>query len=87
MPQDLAVPIAYPDFKARSDEIQSDVPSGHAGILFASGGTGTTLYFEYGRYDPPQNLGLVRRVPIPNVAPGRLTVASLKPAFRRLSQA
>jgi len=87
MANDLAIPIAFPDFMARSDEIQQDVPSGHAGILFASGATGTTMYFEYGRYDPPGNIGLVRRQTIPNSAARGLSVRALKPALRRLSQA
>ena len=30
MPKDLAIPMAFPDCRARSDEINSDVPSGHA---------------------------------------------------------
>jgi hypothetical protein len=32
---------------------------GHAGVLFVHGNTGTAKYYEYGRYDSPQNLGLV----------------------------
>jgi hypothetical protein len=85
---DLAIPIAYPDFKAHSDEINRDVPSGHAGILFVDGQHRTTNYYEYGRYDPPRNQGLVRKQVIPDAAPagGRITVRSLKPAFKRLSQ-
>lgn len=86
MPKDLAIPMAFPDYKARSDEINSDVPSGHAGILFADGATGMTLYYEYGRYDPPANKGLVRNQTIANAGKGGLSVAALKPAFRRLSQ-
>jgi hypothetical protein len=31
----------------------------HAGILFINGKNGTTKYYQYGRYDPPKNLGLV----------------------------
>src|SRR5262245_30530932 len=87
MPDDLVVSIAFPDFMARSDEIQQNVPSGHAGVFFASAATGMTLYFEYGRYDPPANIGLVRKQPIPNIRAGGFSVPVLKPIFRRLSQA
>ena len=86
MPNDVVTPIAFPDYKAHSDEIGSDVPSGHAGVMFASAATGMTLYYEYGRYDPPANIGLVEKRTIPNVAAGTLTVGKLKPVFRKLSQ-
>ena len=86
MPSDLAIPVVFPDFKAHSDEINSDVPSGHAGMLIVNGANGVTAYYEYGRYDPPANFGLVRLQPVPNAASGAgLTVRALKPVFRRLS--
>lgn len=86
MPSDIAIPIAYPDYQARSDEIDRDVPSGHAGILIVDGNTGVTAYYEYGRYDPPANRGLVRKVTVPNAENKSITVKGLKPAFRKLSQ-
>jgi hypothetical protein len=86
MPTDLAVPMAFPDFKAHSDELDANIPSGHAGIMIVNS-TGTTAYFEYGRYDPPVNRGLVRKQTVPNATKGAgITVKALKPAFRHLSQ-
>jgi hypothetical protein len=51
---------------------------GHAGVLFFDA-NGLTKYYEYGRYDPPKNLGLVRRLPIPDLTlvNGRPTDQSL----------
>ena len=60
---------------------------GHAGVLFIEGRTGTTKYYEYGRYKT--TLGWVMRRPIPDVeiASGGLpTVASLKAALHSISQ-
>ena len=85
MPTDLAIPIAFPDFMAQSDEINRKVPSGHAGIMIVNS-SGTTAYYEYGRYDPPKNHGLVRKQTVPNATAGAgLTVKALKPAFAHLS--
>ncbi len=39
---------------------------GHAGALFFEGVSGTTKYYEYGRYDTAA-LGIVRKVTVPNV--------------------
>lgn len=53
---------------------------GHAGILFINGRTGTTKYFEYGRYDPPKNLGIVVKaanLPDAKVINGNLDINSL----------
>ncbi len=42
-------------------ETKNKVPDlGHAGILFINGKTGTTKYYEYGRYSPN---GSVRKIP------------------------
>ena len=38
---------------------------GHAGVLFINGTSGKTKYYEYGRYDKA-NLGIVRKIPVPN---------------------
>lgn len=54
---------------------------GHAGVLFINGSTGTTKYFEYGRYDPPKNIGIVvkaRNLPDAKIVNGKLDMASLK---------
>ncbi len=85
MPNDIALPIVFPDYEARVDELGTSVPSGHAGILIVNGVNGSTAYFEYGRYDPA-NRGLVRRVTVPD-APGTLGLQALQPALRRLSTA
>jgi hypothetical protein len=61
---------------------------GHAGVLFFNGQSGLTKYYEYGRYDPA-NLGLVRRVPVPDVVIGqnkRPTAASLKQALHTIAR-
>ncbi len=42
---------------------------GHAGVLFFGGQSGLSKYYEYGRYDRAAT-GLVRRVRIPDTAPG-----------------
>jgi len=62
---------------------------GHAGILFFSGTSGTTKYYEYGRYDIAQ-VGLTRRVPMPNLkivrGTGRPTRESFQNCVSRISQ-
>jgi hypothetical protein len=60
---------------------------GHAGVLFINGKSGTTKYYEYGRYDRA-NLGLVMRRPIPDVAiKNKLpTIATLTVVLRHISQ-
>ena len=53
---------------------------GHAGVLFIHGKTGATKYFEYGRYDPPHNLGLVVKaagLPDVKVSNGKVEISSL----------
>jgi hypothetical protein len=63
---------------------------GHAGILFFSGTSGTTKYYEYGRYDIAQ-LGLTRRVPVSDViierSAGRPTKESFLKCISHLSRA
>jgi len=60
---------------------------GHAGALFINSLSGTTKYYEYGRYDS-QGLGLVRRVPIQNVKVGKngIDFVSLKASLRKISK-
>ncbi|MEP7364906.1 MAG: hypothetical protein ABI972_16765 [Acidobacteriota bacterium] len=62
---------------------------GHGGALFFQGSTGTTKYYEYGRYDPAA-LGLVRKVSVPNVKmtgenPDRASLAALLAKVSRSS--
>lgn len=61
---------------------------GHAGVMLANGKTGQTKYYEYGRYDAPENKGIVRRVPIPNASAGRegINLDSLQAPLHRISQ-
>lgn len=62
---------------------------GHTGILFINGKTGTTKYYEYGRYDPPKNLGLVvkaRNLPDAVVKNGKIELLSLKKPLSFISE-
>lgn len=61
---------------------------GHAGVLFINGKTGTTKYYEYGRYDP-QNLGLVvkaRNLPDVKVINGNIDLSSMKNTLSFISK-
>lgn len=52
--------------KVEIPETKNKVPElGHAGVLFIHGGTGTTKYYEYGRYRT--DFGNVRKLTIRNV--------------------
>lgn len=60
---------------------------GHAGILFIQGTTGTTKYFEYGRYDPAAR-GLVEKRTVPDATMGRggrPTAVSLRTVLSKIS--
>lgn len=74
--------------KVKIPKTKNKLPElGHAGVLFIKGDTGTTKYYEYGRYDP-QALGLVRRAIIPDVkigGDGRPTPESLKKTLHVIS--
>jgi hypothetical protein len=62
---------------------------GHAGILFVNGKTGTTKYYEFGRYDPPKNIGLVvnaRNLPDAILKNGKIELASLKKPLSFISR-
>jgi hypothetical protein len=61
---------------------------GHAGVLIVSGALGTAKYYEYGRYDPPANIGIVRRIVIPNAKTKdkKIDPSSLKPALRKIAK-
>jgi hypothetical protein len=84
---DVAIPVVFPDYRI-STPIGRLPWLGHAGLLFIDGRSGRTKYYEYGRYDPPQNRGQVRRKPVPAVARdpgGRPTRASLAAALAAVS--
>ncbi|GAA6167144.1 hypothetical protein [Sessilibacter corallicola] len=62
---------------------------GHAGVLFINGKTGITKYYEYGRYDPPANLGIVvkaRNLPDAKIINGELDIKSLKSPLDYISR-
>ena len=62
---------------------------GHAGVLFINGENGTTKYYEYGRYDPPKNLGLVvkaRSLPDVKIINGHLDYSTLKKTLSFISR-
>lgn len=74
--------VRIPGSKQRVSEL------GHAGVLFINGKTGTTKYYEYGRYDKAA-LGLTRRVKIPDVTTdgsGDPTRKSLINVLERISR-
>ena len=62
---------------------------GHAGVLFINGRNGITKYFEYGRYDPPRNLGIVvkaRNLPDVKIVKGKIDFSSLKKPLAFISR-
>jgi hypothetical protein len=74
--------IGIPDFKT-----PSKLPDlGHAGVLFIQGASGTTKYYEYGRYDAAA-IGLVRYQTMPDVRikGGTIDLASLKVTLKAIS--
>jgi hypothetical protein len=90
-PVDVKVPRILPGQDLFPDHIRipaTKLPElGHAGVLFVKGSSGTTKYYEYGRYDRA-NLGLVVRRPVPDVITRNKlpTMASLLVTMRRISQ-
>lgn len=60
---------------------------GHAGAAFFEASSGTTKYYEYGRYDSAAR-GIVRKVSMPDLAmsSGRPTQASLQALLRAISR-
>lgn len=62
---------------------------GHAGVLFINGKNGITKYYEYGRYDHPNYLGLVRKIRnLPDITfkDGKLNYTSLKITLQKISK-
>jgi len=65
------------------------LPLGHGAIIAVDPKTGTTRYYEYGRYDPPANFGVVQNPKIPNLVigpDGRPTEKSLQSLYDWLSK-
>lgn len=84
---DVVIPIVFPDYKI-STPIGNIGELGHAGVLIILGSTGTTKYYEYGRYDKAA-LGLVRKKTVPDVVidktTGKPTEASLAKTLASIS--
>jgi len=75
--------FTMPEYKDRLSNL------GHAGVLFINGKTGFTKYFEYGRYDPPANLGIVKKIrslPDVKVVNGEVVISSLKAVLSKISK-
>jgi hypothetical protein len=84
-----AVFIAFPDYKISAFGKQwSNL--GHAGVLLIDNKTGVTKYYEYGRYDKPEEKGEVRQRTISNVVidkeTGKPTVASMNKVMGEISE-
>jgi len=75
--------FTIPDYKDKLSNL------GHAGVLFINGKSGLTKYFEYGRYDPPANLGLVQKIrnlPDAVINEGKVELSSLKKVLKKISR-
>lgn len=61
---------------------------GHAGIFLVNGKNGVTKYYEYGRYDPPENKGVVRRVILPDAKMDQngVVLSSLIPPLQKICE-
>jgi RHS repeat-associated protein len=82
-----AIFIVFPDYKIQTPA--GKIPYlGHAGVLLIDNKTGSTKYYEYGRYDA-ENKGLVRTMSISNVvidkATGKPTQESLQKVMKQIS--
>jgi hypothetical protein len=84
-----AVIIVFPDYKIDTGIHHIQVPFlGHAGVLLIHPKTGTTRYYEYGRYDSA-NLGMVQKKSVPNVKMGadnQPTTDSLQITLKSISE-
>lgn len=81
--------IPWTDFDNFSIKYKEKISNlGHAGVLFINGSTGTTKYYEYGRYDPPMNIGLtikLKNLPDVLLKDGNINLSSLKKTFKTIS--
>lgn len=82
--------IVFPDYKVDTESRFGKQPLGHAGVLLIDNKTGTTKYYEYGRYATKDGTkGRVRKVTIPDVIigeDGKPTAASLKKVMAAISK-
>jgi len=85
--EDWLVAIAYPNYKVHHWGV--GIPYlGHAGLLLINGTNGKTRYFEYGRYDRAEQLGIVVTRAIPDAelgTDGKPTIKSLEKICKSLS--
>lgn len=82
-----AILVVYPDYKI-STPIGKIRNLGHAGVLLIDNKTGTTKYYEYGRYDKAGK-GEVRNLKVSNVQidkNGKPTLGSLNKVMGELSK-
>lgn len=78
--------ITYPDYEIHVGSRTNNYV-GHAGVLLIDNKTGTTKYYEYGRYDK-ENKGLIRNIVIPDAvigSDGKPTEASINRILSVLS--
>lgn len=89
MANDKALLIVYPDYPVDTDSFYGYTTLvGHAGVLLIKS-NGLTKYYEFGRYDPPVNNGLVRNKSVSNAefgSDGKPTPLSLKTILSELSR-
>lgn len=82
-----AVLVVFPDYKI-STPVGKIGGLGHAGVLLIDNITGTTKYYEYGRYDK-EGKGEVRQITISDVTigkDGKPTAESLNKVMAELSE-
>ena len=75
-----AIYIAFPQYKANGYPL-----TGHAGVLLIDNKTGSTKYYEYGRYGG--SLGKTRNIKVPDVmiSKGKPTLESLSKVLKVIS--
>ena len=84
-----AIPIVFKDYLIET--LIGRLPHlGHAGVLLINNETGYTRYYEYGRYDKPEKLGIARNVRVSNVQineqTGLPTTESLNEVLKTISE-
>lgn len=82
--------VGWKRFGLKIPDIKTKLPHlGHAGVLLIDNKTGTTKYYEYGRYDKPMNRGIVRKPNISDVVMGENglpTQESLAKVMKEISE-